>query len=180
MRLGKLMDRGKTAENQQEIILYPSTGKLLRAILLSVLFVAAGVFVLETQTLWIWDILVIPGILFFGAGMLILLYRLINKKPSHVINEEGIWFNPSRSNKEQIKWEDIQNLTIQQISRQRFIGIDLHNMEQFLSTRKAWRKKLIQFNAGLIQAPIIIGESLLSMKLEELHSLMLEMWEKAK
>lgn len=90
--------------NGEGIAVYPQKRKLSLAIAICGLFVAVGIWMVQDHTAES-IVLGILCLLFFGLGLLLLLYRLLVHAPLLVINEEGV--SMTRFGGLFVKWEEI-------------------------------------------------------------------------
>lgn len=101
----------------KEYNLYKSRSKAIKLLLLSSLFVIAGIFLLrqpDTAIFMAW-----LCILFFGMGIPIALFQLLDRRPQIVINELGIFDRTIHQNF--INWEIIHDAYLVSVHKQKFI-----------------------------------------------------------
>lgn len=101
----------------KEYNLYKSRRKAVKLFLLSSLFVIAGVFLLNqpnTSKFMAWS-----SILFFGTGIPLGLFQLLDRRPQIIINELGIFDRTIHQGF--INWEIIHDAYLVSVHRQRFI-----------------------------------------------------------
>ncbi|AEI39020.1 STM3941 family protein [Paenibacillus mucilaginosus] len=166
----------------KEIVEYPSTLKLAGLSIGAAIFVAggAGLFAWgqEEEDL---ELVVVgaAGVLFFGGALLYLLYRLLRRRPSLMINAEGIVDHSSYTGGGRIRWEQIKDMTVYELMGQRFIGLELHDPEAFLAKQTPFKRILLRMNRGLVEAAVNIPQTGVRMPLDELHAVMMERWNAA-
>ncbi|PZD92957.1 hypothetical protein DNH61_25485 [Paenibacillus sambharensis] len=164
-------------QQEKEIVEYPSTRKLLMLLLGSLVFVAMGLLLMmvglseEDGSLGM-TLVGIVTLAFFGACLLYFVYRLFNRKPSLIINDEWIEDNSSYTAGGRIKWEDIREIALYEMMGQRFLGIKLHDEDAYLQRQSGFKKWLMKVNSGMVQAPVNIPQNGIKMKLEALHDIM--------
>ncbi|CAM4442031.1 STM3941 family protein [Paenibacillus tarimensis] len=162
---------------EREIVEYPSTGKLLKLLLASLVFVALGaVFIVvgtseEDRSLGM-TLAGIVTVAFFGACLLYFVYRLINRKPSLIINDEGIEDNSSYTGGGKIRWEEIREIMLYEMMGQKFIGLKLYDEAAYLKRQSGFKKWLMKVNSGMVQAPVNVPQNGVKMKLDALHDMM--------
>ncbi|WP_426450851.1 STM3941 family protein [Paenibacillus sp. S-38] len=167
---------------EKEIIEYPSTLKLAGLSIGAAIFVAggAGLFAWgqEEEDL---ELIVVgaAGIIFFGGCLLYLLSRLIRRKPSLVIDDEGIMDHSSYTGGGAIRWEQIRDITVYELMGQRFIGLELHDPGSFLEKQSPFKRVLLRMNRGLVEASVNIPQTGVRMPLDELYAVMTERWNAA-
>ncbi|NDI33233.1 STM3941 family protein [Chengkuizengella sediminis] len=113
------------------------------------------------------------GIFMFGMAILFYLKRLKYPAPSIILNKEGIYDNSSAFKTGMIKWEEINRMYIYDIKKNRFLGLEINNFDQFVSKQNRFMKLLIKINQKFYRTPITIPESMLSIRLEELIELII-------
>ncbi|MCU7551380.1 hypothetical protein OCK74_19820 [Chitinophagaceae bacterium LB-8] len=100
-----------------EYKLYKSRSKAVKLLFLSSIFVIAGIFLLNqpnTSKAMSW-----LCILFFGLGIPIGLFQLLDRRPQIIINELGIF--DRMVHQDFINWEIIHDAYLVSIHRQKFI-----------------------------------------------------------
>lgn len=116
-----------------EYKLYKSRSKALKLFLGSSLFVTAGIFLLNqpnTSKFMAW-----LCILFFGMGVILGLFQLLDRRPQIIINELGIF--DRTLHKDFINWEIIHNAYIVHYYKQTFICLVVD--EQFEPSKRKGR-----------------------------------------
>ncbi len=96
---------------------YKSRSKAFKLLFLSSLFVFAGIYLLNqpaTSKFMTW-----LCILFFGMGIPLGLFQLLDRRPQIIINKLGIF--DRTVHRDFINWEIVQDAYIVTIHRQRFI-----------------------------------------------------------
>ncbi|MFC7679632.1 STM3941 family protein [Paenibacillus sp. GCM10028914] len=165
--------------NNEDIVVYPKLGKL---VFFSVIFVLLGIAITyfglteDDGSMAIVAIGVLCTI-FFGFGLIYFISRLVNKRPSLIVNDEGITDQSSYIQAGVIKWEDIKEIKLYSMMNQRMIGIILYHPENFMSKQSGFKKLLMRANQGLVDTPINIAESSLPISLDELYMIILNKWE---
>lgn len=100
----------------KEIKLYKSPWRAIKLILLCSIFVAIGIWGIQTDmptwAAWL-------NICLFGLGYPVGLFHLFDKRPQIIINEMGIF--DRTTNKDFINWEIIQDAYLIDIHKQKFI-----------------------------------------------------------
>jgi hypothetical protein len=167
-----------------EFVEYPSKIKLMGLSFMSLVFgVIGGAFLAFGHSEEEGNIkMVVVGIfsmIFFGFGFIYFLYRLMNRQPSIIMNKEGIIDNSSYFGAGRLKWTEIQDIKLHRFKGQKFIGLELHDTDQFLARQSGLKKYVMRMNKGLVQSPVNISQSGISMPLEQLYVLMLETWQNA-
>lgn len=118
------------------------------------------------------------SIVFFGGVLIVIIIKLLDKKPAMVIDENGILDNASGVSAGLITWKDITHTRIEQVMNNRFLIIYTTNPEKYLqkvSRTKAW---LMKRNMAMYGSPITIPASTIKYNLNELQNLILIEMEK--
>jgi hypothetical protein len=158
-----------------EYKIYKSPLKAIKLILLSSLFVFAGIFMLHQTDApkfiaWL-------CILFFGLGYPLGLFQLLDRRPQIIINELGIF--DRTIHKDFINWDIIQDAYIADIHGQKFICLVVDkkfesskSKGKFYNNMKAFSKALgfQELNINLSQVKVNaerLTEFILAMRLAE-------------
>lgn len=165
----------------KEHVEYPSAKKLFGLTFASMVFVAVGILLIvvgqwEEETPIIMIIIGFISVGFFGLCLIYCLYRLMNKRPSIIINGDGIMDNSSYIGGGLLKWSDIQDVVLYEFMGQRFIGLKLHDIERFMAQQSGMKKALIRMNKRMINMPVNIPQSGVRMPLDQLYTLIKETW----
>ena len=111
------------------------------------------------------------GLIFFGLAGLYILYKLFDKKPGLIIDNEGIYDNSSAAAGHLIKWERITGLRVEQVMSTKFILIDIKNPEEFMDGVNGLKKKLMWSTYKMYGTPTSISSSTLSCDFDELFQI---------
>lgn len=171
-------------QSNNEMVLYQGTGKVIGLsigalifVLLGVLFVVGGLS--EEKTHYLLVSIGVVSVVLFGLCLAYFVYRLFNRKPSIIVNEEGLLDNSSYIGGGFLRWEEIKDIVLYDFMGQRFIGIQLFDEEQFVNRQSAFKKGLMRLNSGMVQAPINIAQSGLKMPLDQLYGLIYKQWRRS-
>ena len=154
-----------------------SKGKLLLSTLGAFAFVAIGFwFVLappsRTGSLLEFTFLMVLGlvsILFFGGITILVIRKLFDSRPGLIINEQGINDNSGGLSLGLILWQDIVDIQVQQIQRQRLILILVKNPQDYLDRQSnGWKRKLMAMNYRQYGTPLSISSNGLKISFAEL------------
>lgn len=128
-----------------ELRLYKSRGKALRLLLGSSAFVAVGIYLLgQPQTS---RFMAGTCIAFFGLGVILGLYQLLDRRPQIIINEVGVF--DRHAHHEFINWEIIQDVYTAKMNNQRFICLVVDEAFEPSRQRGWFRQKLASLNKGM-------------------------------
>lgn len=164
-----------------EHVEYPGAKKLIGLAFGALVFVALGVlFIVLGQSEEEPPIMVIIigyiSVGFFGLCLVYCLYRLVNKKPSIIINQNGIMDNSSYIGGGQLQWSDIADVVLYEFMGQKFIGLKLHDTERFMARQSGMKKAFIRMNRRMLDMPVNIPQSGVRMPLDKLYVLIKETW----
>ena len=169
-------------DSNEDIVIYPKLGKLL---VLSAVFVLIGLALTyfglmgEDNEPFIVIIDVLCTVI-FGLCLVYYVARIKNKKPSLIVNDEGITDQSSYIEAGVIRWEEVKNIEIYSLMNQRMIGIKLYHPEEFMSKQRGFKKMLMRANQGMVDTPINIAESGLPMSLDKVYLIMLKKWKQSR
>ncbi|MCQ6562436.1 STM3941 family protein [Paenibacillus mendelii] len=168
----------------EELVFYPSPRKLLGLSAAAIMFVLIGgvmIGVSRNEEDSSVSILIIGlvSVLFFGLCLIYLLYRLLNRKPSVVLNDQEVVDDSSYIGGGRLRWDQIEEIMLYDFMGQRFIGIKLLDTPAFLSRQSGLKKLLMKLNRGMVKAPINIAQQGITLPLEELYELMIDRWERS-
>ena len=171
--------------NPNKIVEIPlSKGKLIKGLAGSVIFVAASIWMLTTDSSsgrglfsspMIKYSIAVSGIVFFGFLGVMYLFKLRDRKPGLVIDENGIIDNSGGLAAGFIPWTDIEKISIEKVMKQQFLVIAVKNPEFYIDNQKSLlKKKGMQYNLSSYGSPIAISTNTLNCKLPELLNLLEE------
>lgn len=127
-----------------EIKLYKSSRKGIRLIVLSLAFVVIGVFMIFKEEIGTFDY--IMGwfcSLFFGFGVFVGFFVLLDRRPQILIDENGIVDRTLKQG--QISWEQIIETYPIEIQNQKFISIVVVDTFEFKKKSYRWADQLNEF-----------------------------------
>jgi hypothetical protein len=176
------MDSGK------EIIIYPSVLRMVKLLLGSISFVLVGVFLIilgfnidmgidagmsKSDDSVIFGIIGIIGCLFFAFSSIYLVIRILVRKPSVIINEEGFTDNASAVGVGFLKWSEIKDFKIYDFMGQKFLGIELNEVEGTLQRVSIIKRILLKMNLALNYAMINVPQNTIDVPLEKVYEKMI-------
>ena len=77
---------------------------------------------------------------FFGLGIPVGLFQLLDRRPQIIINESGIW--DRTTNQDEVKWEQIQGAYPLNIFGQKFISLVVDDTFVFRTKQYKWAAKI--------------------------------------
>ncbi|MHA7963882.1 STM3941 family protein [Paenibacillus sp. CAU 1782] len=157
---------------------YPDKKRLALMTLGSLAFVAVGLWMIISGN-WVEAIFGVASVLLFGAALLFFLSRLLGRKPSLFINEEGIIDDSSYVSAGTIAWDEIEDIGMTEYSGQRWISIKLRDPQAFLQKQPGFKRWLMNLNNALVDAPIHISQEMLSVPLGRFYEMVLEKWKRS-
>ena len=159
-----------------------SKKKLVKHIIVSLLFMAGGLWMLITQPQTsnplfndplIKNGAAIIGILFGPIGIYMFIKKLRDKRPGLIIDETGITDNSSGMPTGQILWKDINKITETKIFRQKFLMLVVQNPEDYINRQpNAIKRKGMMSNFKHFGSPISISVNALDCKFDELKKIL--------
>lgn len=121
----------------------------------------------------------ILSIIFFGLGVYIPLRQLIKNKLFLSIDENGINFNPKKS--EILNWHNIKGFSEIKIQSQKLVLIEVDNPDYWIENEKNQiRKKIIEYNFNKYGSPFCLSAVSMQINHKELMNLLHENLKKYK
>jgi len=96
------------------------------------------------------------GVPFCGGGSLYFLSRLLMRKPSVVLNAEGIYDNSHFASWGMVPWGEIDSVAVRDASSKKMVGIYLRDTERVLSSGNLARRLSGRLSLALGWPPICI------------------------
>jgi len=168
--------------NAGSIAIPQSKTKLALLLLLSLTFVALGVWIihnvsssedLDSWHRWKELIAGFSSIIFFGGCSLVFLFMLFNTNPGLIVDDKGITINPGLFSNRSITWDQIDKFSIQRVLQTKLIGIHLKNPEEYIEQQKgAWIKRTLKLNYKNFGAPLSIATNSLKGNFDSIYSLL--------
>ncbi|TCZ70441.1 STM3941 family protein [Flaviaesturariibacter aridisoli] len=159
-----------------------SKGKLVKLLLLSLAFVAAGAWLLLSRPESDRSIFNDPAarsvagglsILFFGWSGFFFARKLSDKRPAFIIDRNGIEDNSSAFPNGFVPWTDIAGYSTVRVMNQQFLIISVHNPEQYLARQTSFLgKQGARQNYKRYGSPLALSSNALPYNLHELESLL--------
>ena len=134
----------KTISKMTELKLYKSNSKGFKILALSLPFVLIGIWMISEKQSGTFDYYMGWFITsFFGLGIPISIFTLLDKRPQIIINENGIWDRTTKQ--KEIKWEQIKESYLIDIYNQKFISIVVDETFVFKKNAFSWLNKLNKY-----------------------------------
>ena len=151
-----------------ELRLFAKRSRLVLLLSLSGMFVAAGLWL----GIWHGELGVrVAGwlsVAFFGGCGGYLARRLARRTPVLVIDRQGIIDNASGVAVGRIAWHEIADVTIGSIGRQRFLGIEVHDVPALRARVSRVRGWVMRANMAMGFSPVNIPQGVVPMPIAEL------------
>lgn len=167
-----------------EIVIPLSRGKIAVMFLGSIAFVVVCIwlwFVADTQPRY--DSLymkaaAIAGVLFFGACGAFACFKFFDTEAGLIVDDQGIVDNSSAAAFGRILWDEIIEIRVSVISRQRMITILVTDPEKFLARSSFIAKPLHKANMAMTGSPINIVSNGLAITHDDLLQTLTEAFER--
>ncbi len=161
------------SEERPEITVPADRGRMVLLLILGLIMTGGCVFILliplrEPRS---WPVMVpigLAGLLFFGLCLVYTVYRLFSPKPMLVNNAEGITDNASAIGVGLVPWEEITGLRIYTFMGQKFLAVEVRDMEAILARFGPLKRLWIGLNIKLTGSGINIPSVGLPVTLEKL------------
>lgn len=112
------------------------------------------------------------AILFFGICAVFFIGKLLDTKPGLVIDDEGLIDNSGGLSVGRILWEDIENISVIQMHRQKLLMLRVKNPQHYIGRQKtSLKRKLMELNYKMYGTPLSISANGLKIPFHELLSL---------
>lgn len=167
-----------------------SKKKLILALIASIIFVTVGIiFVINptkfTSFLFRSPTLIflagLASIIFFGGLWLYLIKKMFDKKAGLIVSDEGITDNSSAISVGFVSWEDITEITVQEVMSNKFIILITNQPEKYINKEKNRLKRhSLNYNYNNFGSPIAITSNSLQISFKNLENLLREEFEKIK
>ena len=159
---------------------YMGKGKLWLLGFGCMIFIAIGGWIFSEYVngnmMFIYGIVGLVCIILFAACLIYFVRKLFDHSPAVIIDDEGILDNSSYIAGGLIRWDDIHNIELYQLTGQKMIGIQLKDPDSYLESQQGLKRQLIKINQGMVQAPVNIAQSALRMPLVQIYEEMLIRW----
>ena len=168
------------SSNDEVVSIYTSKLKIIGLLLISLGFVATGVWLLYVSrfetvgTSFLLRTVSFASIAFFGLCGLVFAIQIFNTQPSLVIDPVGIIDRSSAVSAGRVPWQDIREIGITQVENQRCLTFYVIDPQRYIQRGNWLQQRAKNLNYKLYGSPIHISTNTLKISLGELHSLVLE------
>lgn len=108
------------------------------------------------------------GLLLFGLCSIVILFSFWNKKPAVILNSRGLTIDQPGSRNEFLPWTDIAGVSTLKIKGQRFIGLQLESLDQYMENCGAMKKVARKANYKMYGSPVFVHTNVLTLGHEEI------------
>lgn len=161
-----------------------SKKKLTLMVIGSLIFVVLGILFVTNPEKYTSSIMRSPtiifiaglaSILFFGLCFFFICKKLGDKSPGLVISDEGILDNSSGVSGGQIKWTEINDISVIKIHRQKLIMLQVKNPQDYIERQTSGlKRKMMKINYKMYGTPLSITSNGLEISFDELLSTLTE------
>ncbi|MDP4094740.1 MAG: STM3941 family protein [Bacillota bacterium] len=113
----------------------------------------------------------IIALIFFGICFVFIIKIALDKKPLLIISDDGITDMTTAGSKVFIPWSEIKSISVRKVFTQRFIGIDVYDLDKLMSGISPAKQKIITANLRLKYPPISISLNMANKKFSDVLSL---------
>lgn len=171
-----------------EIRIGLSKKKLFLALIGSVIFILLGIHIINPEqfnssrhrSIEFIRIAGFASVSFFGICFICILFKIFDKKPGLIINENGIIDNSHYGSVGLIDWSEIKGIRTRQIKSTKFLLIDISNPEEFIKKSSWIIALLMKASLKMCGTPLSITSNSLNYNFDDLEKLVLKEWEKYK
>lgn len=174
----------------QPIIIPISKGKLIKLLIFALLFVIAGIFILNIEPnsrrslmniAFMRYSIAIAAIAMGAIAIIYFIAKMFDKSPGLIIDSKGITDNASGVSAGFIPWEDIRHIYTTQVMSEKFVMVGVSNPEIYINRqRKFLKRKAMNFNYKSYGSPISITSNGLKTSHDQLLAALNEVWGKFK
>ncbi|MCP2039516.1 hypothetical protein L1281_000081 [Neisseria sp. HSC-16F19] len=118
----------------------------------------------------------ISGILLFGSAGVMVLLRLLHRRPLYRLSTAGLYIDRGRM---LLPWSDICFFHAQDISKQPMILVELYRPQAWLAQQTPLQRRLLALNHRLYGTPLILSARGLSISPAAFADLLQQYWRQA-
>jgi hypothetical protein len=113
----------------------------------------------------------LASIIFFGLCAYFLSKKLPDNKPGLIIDPTGLTDNSSGVAAGKVLWEDIEEISVMQIQRQKLIMLQVSNPQVYIDKQTSgFKRKMMQLNYKMYGTPLSINSNGLKISFDALLS----------
>ena len=155
-----------------------SKKKILLVILGSLMFVALGIYfnvsLADIQDRYNPTIIKVVGwcaIIFFSLTGAYAMYKILDKRPGLVIDQDGIYDNSSAAAIGLIPWNEIEYFQKAEIASTKFLVIYVKNPEVFIERATGWKKNGLKRTMNMYGSPLAISSTVVKYSFNDMEKL---------
>ena len=115
----------------------------------------------------------IISILFFGLCAVYIVRKLPENRPGLIIDSNGLTDNSSGVSAGLILWNDIQDISVIEIHRQKIIMLQVKNPQDYIDRQKSgFKRKMMQMNFNIYGTPLSITSNSLNIEFNDLINIL--------
>lgn len=167
-----------------DYIVMPKIKRMMMLAVLSLVFVAVGIFILSLSINEQFEG-ILPAIIgglaiaVFGLCFIYYIYVLIKREPALIISKEGIIDQSSYIAAGLVKWNEIEAIDFIHFSGQIYLGIFTFDRELIINRSSGVKRVLNVMNKGLLESHVNIPVKNLACSIDELVEAINQRWENA-
>lgn len=131
----------------QELKLYNSFAKNFLFLIISLAFVAGGIWMVSTSEDNLNFVVGAVCILFFGIGLFVFSKQIFDRQPRVIINDEGIYDRTLKVGV--IEWRDIKDAYLRSVSGSEFVSLVLTDNNKYLNRTTKTSARIASYNKAL-------------------------------
>ncbi|GAA0774189.1 hypothetical protein GCM10008908_23620 [Clostridium subterminale] len=158
-----------------EVIVKEDKKKGIKLLILGFIMMIVSIYVLMIGLIETKPIYLIIGIIstvFFCTCFIFVIKCMLNSMPLLLIGEDGITDRSTASSVGFIAWQEIQSIYVQKSFNQRFIGISIYDLNNFMKRISPIKRIIIKINLMLNYAPLSISLDTADMEFNDVLSLL--------
>jgi hypothetical protein len=157
----------------ETLVISNSRWRYILLLFVCVGFVVTGIFLVKTADTTFETWAGWPAIIFFGAGIPLFIWQIVDRRPRLTINELGI--NDRTMGVGLIPWAEITDSYVKSIRGNHFICLVARNPEIWTSKFSTAKKAMIKANKALGFTELNVNLSGTSAQPQEIHELILKL-----
>lgn len=120
------------------------------------------------------------SVIFFGICLIFILFKIFDKKPGLIINDNGITDNSHYGSVGLIDWSKIKGIRTVQVKSTKILLIDVSDPEEFIKKSSWTIALLMKASVKMCRTPLSIASTSLNCNFDDLEKLVLKKWNKYK
>lgn len=121
------------------------------------------------------------AILFFGLCAVFFIRKLSDTKPGLILDETGLVDNSGALSAGQILWEDIVNISVLEMNKQKLLMLEVKNPQEYIDRQAGLlKRKGMALNYKMYGTPISVTANALKIPFPEIYSLVIQKFEETR